>query len=223
MVFDRWRSSNGQGSFQSFVDDFIGEEPAADVEQFLADHLGVAVQSLEADVDYFDSVVVARVTELWRPRKKTAPQVDVDLLLRHDIEMYLGVLGMRGEERASVYGHEAWWVTLDTSSSHLRSTALEEDIDLPSDPVMHPNFLSRLLAVGPARRKLTAEERGALPLLVDAQASPWSIPQLDDVAAEIRREYAGRPEYFLRRKLRERMNRLKTGRDEPAEGEAIFD
>lgn len=223
MVFDRWRQLHGVGSFQSFVDDFTGEEPEADVEQFLSDHLGVEVRDLELEAARFGDTTIARVTEIWRPRKRVAPHVDLDLLLRHDVEMYLGVLGLRNEERASVYGHEAWWVTLDTSSSRIGALAAEEDIDLASDPVMHPNFLSRLLAVGPSRRKLTSEERSALPLIVDPQSSPWSVPALADVASEIRRDYAGRPEYFLRRKLRERMNRLKTGRDLLTEGEAIFD
>jgi hypothetical protein len=223
MVFDRWRSSGGQGSFQAFVDDFIGVEPEADIEQFLADQLGIDVRSLETEVEQFDDVVVARVTEIWRPRKRTAPHIDLDILLRHDVEMYLGVLGMRRDERTTVYGHEAWWVTLDTSSSRIRALAADEGIRLASDPVMHPNFLSRLLAVGPSRRQITAQERGALPLLVDAQASPWSIPALGEIASEIRKEYDGRPEYFLRRKLRERMNQIKTGREAPEEGEAIFD
>ena len=104
----------------------------------------------------------------------------------------------------------------------IRASAADEGIRLASDPVMHPNFLSRLLAVGPSRRQLTSQERRALPLLVDAQASPWSIPALGEVTSEIRKEYDGRPEYFLRRKLRERMNQIKTGREAPAEGEAIF-
>jgi hypothetical protein len=223
MVFDAWQSGHREGSFQSFVQDFIGEEPEVDIEQFLHHHLGVSLRDLDSEVERFDERTAARITEIWRPRKRATLHVDFDLLLRHDIEMYLGVLGLRHEERASVFGHEAWWVTLDTSSSRLRRSASNEGIELPSDPVMHPNFLSRLLAIGPSRRKLTTEERGALPLLVGAQSSPWSIPELGEVTSEIRHEYAGRPEYFLRRKLRERMNQVKTGRDAPTEGEAAFE
>jgi hypothetical protein len=222
MVYDQWRISNQNGSFQQFVDDFIGDDPETDIEDFLDTYLGIELEDLNPAVATFDEVVIARVTELWRPRKKVAPHVDLDLLLRHDVEMYLGVLGLREDQRASVFGHEAWWVTLDASSSRIRRDAKEEGINLVSDPVMHPNFLSRLLALGPSRRKLTTEERSSLPLLVDAQASPWSMPDVGAVAAEIRSEYAGRPEYFLRRKLRERMNRIKTGRDALTEGEATF-
>jgi hypothetical protein len=111
---------------------------------------------------------------------------------------------------------------LDTSSAQLRSLARDEGIDLPSSPVMHPNFLSRLLALGPSRRTLTTEERSSLPLMLAAQASPWGVPELGEAAAEIRAEYSGRPEYFLRRKLRERMNQIKAGRDATTEGEVAF-
>ena len=134
----------------------------------------------------------------------------------------LGVLGLREGERASAFGHEAWWVTLDTSSARLRGLAAKEDINLPSNPIMHPNFLSRILAIGPSRSKLSVSERTSLALLLDAQSSPWSVPELGEVATEIRNEYAGRPEYFLRRKLRERMNELKAGRHAPTDGEPVF-
>jgi len=48
------------------------------------------------------------------------------------------------------------------------------------------------------------------------------VPELSEIAAEIRQEYSGRPEYFLRRKLRERVNRVKAGREVVAEGEVAF-
>ncbi len=87
---------------------------------------------------------------------------------------------------------------------------------------MHPNFLSHLLALGPSRRRLSREQRGSLPFLLATQASPWGVPDISELADEIRKEYSGRPEYFLRRKLRERMNRLKTGRDPLTEGEVVY-
>jgi len=162
MVYDRWRIAHANGSFQSFYDDFIGQEPESDIEDFLGHSLAIEVCDLEAEVGKFDSAAVARVTELWRRRKRVKPNADLDLLLRHDVEMYMGVLGLRHAEQTSVYGHEAWWVTLDTSWSRVRELAASESIRLPSEPVMHPNFLSRLLALGPSRRKLTTEERGSL-------------------------------------------------------------
>jgi hypothetical protein len=222
MVYDRWRVAHAEGSFQSFVENFIGAEPETDIESLLEHMFGIELRDLTPEVAFTDSKVVARVTELWRSRKRVAPNADLDLLLRHDVEMYMGVLGLRQGEKASVYGHEAWWVSLDTSSSRLQRMAADESIRLPSEPVMHPNFLSRLLALGPSRRKLTTEERGSLPLLLAAQSSPWAVPELSEAAAEIRKTYAGRPEYFLRRKLRERANEVKTGRDQMVEGEISF-
>lgn len=211
----------GQEDFQGFIADFLGEEPEADVEDFLAQVLGVARIDLEADVEStFDLTARARLTEIWRERKK--PNGDIDLLLRHDVEMYLGVLAMRKETPASIFGHEAWWVTLETNALALRDLARDEGIEFASSPVMHPNFLSHLLAVGPSRRTLTNDERGNLPFLLAAQASPWGVPELSEVAADIRKQYADRPEYFLRRKLREHMNSLKEGRGPLTEGETAY-
>ncbi len=224
MVLERWRALHLDHDFGAFIGDFLGEDPEADVEDFLTHGLGIERRDLQADMDReFDMHVRSRVTELWRERKRILAHSDAeDLLLAHDVEMYLGVLALRRGQPASIFGHEAWWVTLETSSSALRSKAREEGIDLPSDPVMHPNFLSHLLALGPARKKLTKDERGALPFLVSDSSSPWSIPGLASVAEEIRQEFVGRPEYFLRRKLRERINVVKQGRGPTTEGEVTF-
>jgi hypothetical protein len=222
MVLDRWRSLRPQDDIRAFVDGFLGDEPERDVEDFLVQTLGIERHDFTADVEHnFDLDTRSRITELWRARKRGAPQ-DLDLLLRHDVEMYLGVLSARKAQPTSVIGHEAWWVTLETNALALRGLARQEGIDLRSDPVMHPNFLSHLLAIGPTRRKLTSDERHRLPFLLTEQASPWAVPELAEVASEIRGEYAGRPEYFLRRKLRERINALKAGRGALTEGEVSF-
>lgn len=222
MVLDRWRSLRPQDDIRTFVEGFLGEEPERDVEDFLVQTLGVERQDLSPDVERtFDLATRSRITELWRARKRAATQ-ELDLLLRHDVEMYLGVLALRKGQPTSVLGHEAWWVTLETNALALRGLAQKEGIDLRSDPVMHPNFLSHLLAIGPTRRKLTNDERHRLPFLLTEQTSPWAIPELADVASEIRQEYGGRPEYFLRRKLRERLNALKAGRGPLTEGEVAF-
>jgi hypothetical protein len=224
MVLDRWCSvHNGQGDFSTFVDDFLGSDPEGDVEDFLAHTLGVERRSFTAQVEsVFDLRTRSRLSELWRERKRVAPYVDGDLLLRHDVEMYLGALAMRTEQPSAVSGYEAWWVTLETSALALRRLMADEGLVLRSEPVMHPNFLSHLLALGPARRKLTRDQRTSLPFLITGPASPWGIPELQEVATEIRREYADRPEYFKRRKLRERMNEVKSGRGPLTEGEVSF-
>ncbi len=223
MVLDRWRSLRPHDDVRAFIEGFLGEEPERDVEDFLRHTLGIERRDFNVDVERdFDLRTRSRLTELWRERKRAPSNVDVDLLLRHDVEMYLGVLTARKKQSSSVIGHEAWWVTLETNALALRRLAQEENIHLGSDPVMHPNFLSHLLAIGPARRKLTRDERSHLPILVTMQASPWGMPELSEVASEIRAEYAGRPEYFLRRKLRERINVLKSGRGALTEGEITF-
>jgi hypothetical protein len=224
MVLDRWRAlHSGDGDFRQFVSDFLGSDPEADVEDFLTHTLGIERAGFTEEVEeVFDLTTRSRLTELWRERKSSRPDVDLDVLLRHDVEMYLGVLARRNRQPATVAGFETWWVTLETSALALSRLMREEGITLKSGPVMHPNYLSHLLAIGPARRQLTRDQRTRLPFLITEAASPWGIPELQEVATKVRQEYKDRPEYFKRRKLRERMNELKAGRSPLAEGEIAF-
>jgi hypothetical protein len=67
-----------------------------------------------------------RVTELWRPRKRisirpTETEIQRDILLRHDVSMCYGVLGMRQvEDKTDVRGHESWWATGDGTAFQMR-------------------------------------------------------------------------------------------------------
>lgn len=224
MVLDEWRVVEGaDGDFAQFVSDFLGEDPETDIEDFLTHTLGVERVDLNAEVDRdFDLTVRSRLTELWRERKMPRPDGDLEVLLRHDVEMYLGVLARRNQKPVSVTGYETWWVTIETSALALPRLLKDEGIILKSGPIMHPNFLSQLLAVGPARRNMATADRNRLPFLITETASPWAIVELQDVAAQVRREYKDRPEYFKRRKLREQMNEIKAGRGPLAEGEMRF-
>jgi hypothetical protein len=214
-VYQHWLESlQGKGSFEAFVAHFVGANPLADLEDFLSTQFGIAKIELGDLSREVGLPTVGAVTEIWRARKQRRHQdhvdeMNVDIRVNHDVEMYLGVLGMRTTEKPDIYGYEAWLVTIDGTAFKLPELAAVEGIDLPRSPAMHPNFLSNLLGIGPSRTAIQPSLKRLLPVAIDIHQHGWGIPALAEAATEVRSRYAGEPEYFIRRKLREAMDALK--------------
>jgi hypothetical protein len=215
-VYHHWLTDwHGPEPFAAFVDRFMGREaPEDDLRDFLSVHLGIDTVDLIDPSRRFGLAVVGAVSEIWRERKHrrgalVADQMSVDIRVNHDVEMYLGVLGLRQGETPDIYGHEAWLVTVDGAAFQMRHLAADQGVDLASDPVMHPNFLTTLLGIGPSRATIEPSLKRLLPVALEIHESGWGIPGLTEVAARIRARYQGQPEYFIRRKLREAMNQIK--------------
>jgi hypothetical protein len=212
-----WQEIVGTGDFTKHVERFRGTRGPEDIQVFLEHGLRVSTVDLEraaesalGDEDRF------RLTELWRERKKVrsgGSEADRDLLLRHDVEMYLGVLAYRKSEKPDVYGYETWWVTQDRTATALFKTAKAEGLQLKSNPCMSPAFLSNLISLGPARTKL-GQLREQLPIVLDIQRRGWGAMQLSHLADEIREKHADEPEWLIRRRIRDAMIELKEGLDD---------
>jgi hypothetical protein len=213
-----WREVVGTGDFTKHVEMFRGTRGPEDIQVFLEQGLNVSIVDLEgsantvlSDEDRF------RLTELWRERKKVrsgGSSADRDLLLRHDIEMYLGVLSRRQAEKPDVYGYEAWWVTQDRSAQGLFKIAKADGLRLKSNPCMSPAFLSNLLSLGPARKKIRGNLGEQLPVVLDIQRRGWGAVQLSHVADEIREKHADEPEWLIRRRIRDAMIEIKEAANE---------
>jgi hypothetical protein len=219
LVLRHWRELRQDGGdFAAFLDDFRGvEHPMEDIADFLESVAGIKRTDLSAAADRFDLSTRAQVAEIWRERKRIRrPKLDadrLDLLLRHDIEMYFGVLGRRmDQETRGVYGYESWWVTTDGPGFAMYNLARGQGLDIPSRPCMHPAFLSNILALGPARQSLDRDFHKLLPVALDIHYYGWGIPELAEAAMTIRDQYAGKPEYVIRRHLRDAIDELKAKR-----------
>jgi hypothetical protein len=129
--------------------------------------------------------------------------------------MFFGTIARRSNEaRGGIFGHENWWVTLDGTALRMPGLLADEGQELASNPCMSPNFLSNLMAIGPGRATLDASLRERLPVALDVQHFGWGVAELAKTADETRRDHAGQPEYFIRRKTREAMERIKSRRDD---------
>lgn len=213
-VLRHWREVHpGAGDFAAFLSEFRGTHPVDDLADFLHSAASVERVDVATAADTFDLSVRGQITELWRARKHAKrplqPDDELDLLLRHDVEMYFGVLGLRKEEHRRLFGYETWWVTSDASAFAIYGLSKRDGLQLPSNPCMHPNFLSNILAIGPARRTLEPSFRLLLPVALNIHYYGWGVPALAEAARGIREKYAGKPEWFMRRHIRDALDQLR--------------
>lgn len=204
-----WRRLAVGGSFRRFVETFEGTEaPMDDIQDFLATQLGVTVAddvwnaASEVDIE-----IRGRLTEVWRDRRERwrhtrSPFDDTNILLRHDVDTYLGVSALRHGRRDGLYGYDLWWVTRDATAFALRRLMQAEQIELGPIPCMHPDFLSNFLALEPLREP---DIRQRLPVAVDVQY--FAGQDVVATADTIRRDNEGLPEYLVRRRIRDALDR----------------
>jgi hypothetical protein len=219
-VYRQWlaRWPNRQ-SYASLLGRFMGRDDAErDLRDFLGIQVGIKLIDLAEQSRAFGLQVAGVVSEAWRERKQrhAVPLADpmaLDIRVNHDVEMYLGVMSMRQQESPSVYGHEAWLVTTDSTAFRMPELLAGGDVPFTSSPAMHPNFLTNLLAIGPSRTIIKPSVKRLLPVALNIEESGWGVPGLSAIAATIRAQHSGEPEYLIRRRLREAMDRLKSGRD----------
>jgi hypothetical protein len=212
LVYERWFEITRGGDFAAFTERFRGTRGIEDIQLFMEQGLDVELVDLAAAAASTSDTARFAVTELWRPRKHMRPtgaEIERDIRLRHDIEMYFGALAWRRGETRDFYGYEAWWVTGDGTALRMFELARDAEIELTSNPCMAPNFLTNMLSIGPTRRHLSRDSHEQLPVALDIQREGYGIPGLSARADEVRATNAGEPEWLIRRRIRDRMNQLK--------------
>lgn len=224
LVLRMWREFKGSGAgLPDFIETVVGDRPLDDIAGFLESEVGVGRVNLTSARLALPEKDRWQFAEIWRELKaKQRPELDeqaLDILLSHDTEMYLGVLGLRTREKSDVFGYEAWWLTGDSTAFWIGGDARRQGIEFRSNPTMHPNFLSNLLGIGPSRTQLGREAKRLLPVAISVRRQGWGLDELSDAADSIRSRYADKPEYYIRRKTRESMDKLKGSRTRDHEAE----
>jgi hypothetical protein len=206
-----WRELGGDRDFKKYVAGFRGRNGPDNVQLFLEQGLEVSKVDLTTEADSaLPSAERQQFTELWRGRKRIHPGGDSaerDFLLEHDLEMYLGVLGLRHSETQDVFGYESWWVTQDRTAQSIFTAAGRTGIKINSNPCLSPAFLSSLLSLGPARDRLSGDTQ--LPVALEIQRRGWADMELSSVANQIREEHAEEHEWRIRMRIRDAMNEFK--------------
>ena len=126
-------------AFESWIENFYGNDPEVDVMEYLEEVHGIQLTSLvafsnEAPLDWR-----ATVAEVWheardyRDKRNSAlglPPMDTatrEKLVAHDVENYLGIVMRRTQrnEKRSAFGYKSWWLTLDRTAYRVNTRLVE--------------------------------------------------------------------------------------------------
>jgi hypothetical protein len=209
-----------RSEFPGWVQGFRGtHRPEDDIADYLHEELGIRVQSLAGEVERADSDVRYAVEEAWRKRHERRrrddsvgydPMAAVEALAANDVEQFLGVVQRRRGEVRDIFGYSSWWLTLDQKTRGIDREVEESCNCRLATPVMSPDFLLNYLALGPPRRRLPKETEKHLPLLLDVGRYKFVPEELLDEADQIREEMEGQPKRRVRRRLRDRLDDIKS-------------
>jgi len=205
-------------AFSKWLSLFRGtERPEDDIMQFLGDAFGMKRQDLdEAALEVTDELRWA-LNRLWtdahKYRRRNAQKTDDEttrILIKHDVETYLGVVALRKNEDVSELGYRHWLLTLDRNAWEIRDLLRDEfKADTPPSPLLSLSFLLNNMTFGPARNQVGKDAELKLPLLLDVEMSESFPNDIIEIADSVRRENDGLPEYVIRRKVRDAIDRAR--------------
>ncbi|MFM5170380.1 hypothetical protein ACEUBH_03750 [Aeromonas veronii] len=205
--------------FSSSIEVFHGKyRPEDDIEEYLQDKFNILVESLSDAVQFVDEETRYQIELLWsdahRLRRNESANNNIgdsitDALIKHDVESYVGVIGLRKKEQTSELGYKHWWLTIDSLAWKIRNKLKEEFQRPPSSPLMSLDFLANTLSFGPARTNLNREQEQMLPLFFETDASEYMPREVIEIANRVREKNAGQPEHVIRRKVRDTCDRMK--------------
>ncbi len=206
--------------FRRWLALFRGDErPEDDLAQFLLEVLEIKRADLGEESERVDGELRWAAERLWsgahkeRRRLAQADEATTQQLIRNDLETYLGVIGLRQSEDITELGYRHWLLTLDRIAWRIRDDLREEFPDrTPPSPLLSLSFLVNNLTFGPNRRFTDKADQMSLPLLLDVEMSESLPHDILKIADEVRKENEGLPEYVIRRKVRDAIDRARRRR-----------
>lgn len=208
--------------FKGWLAFFRGRErPEDDIEQYLGEVFSMKKESLYDASQKVEEDLRLAAQRLWseahRERRQNADQQIDDAttqqLIKHDLETYLGVIALRKDEQVTELGYRHWLLTFDKIAWGIRNHLREEfEIKTPQSPLLSVDFLVNNLAFGPDRRFLSRKEEQSLPIVLDIEMSESMPHDILYIAEKVRLENEGLPEYVIRRKVRDAIDRSRRHR-----------
>ncbi len=204
--------------FRKWISLFRGSErPDDDLCQFLKDAFEIKREDLEEEAKKVSDEIRWTADRLWteahKRRRRNTQQIDEEtkrILIQHDLETYLGVIALRQNEDVSELGYRHWLLTLDTIAWQIRDHIKDELKEkAPTSPLLSLSFLLNNMIFGPSRYLAGKANGLTLPLVLDVEMSESMPHDLLDVADKVRNENDGLPEYVIRRKVRDAIDRAR--------------
>ncbi|MBU4129110.1 MAG: hypothetical protein L6302_07025 [Desulfobacteraceae bacterium] len=204
--------------FRKWISLFRGlERPDDDLSQFLQDTFEIEREDLEEVAKNVSDDIRWTSVRLWteahKTRRRKVQQIDEEttrILIQHDIETYLGVIALRQKEEVSELGYRHWLLTLDTIAWEIRDHLKQELKEkAPTSPLLSLSFLLNNLTFGPSRRIAGKTDELTIPLVLDIEMSESMPHDILDIADRVRNKNEGLPEYVIRRKVRDEIDRAR--------------
>lgn len=214
-------TGQSRDDFRKWISLFRGSErPEEDLLSFFTEFYGFECVDLEDAARKVDEKFRWAVDRLWsdahKRRRKNSQQSDeatTQLLIKHDVETYLGVIALRQGEEVSELGYRHWLLTLDTNAWDIRDTLKQEFPDKTSpSPLLSLSFLVNNITFGPDRRLLGKSDELSVPLILDLEISESMPYDILEIADRVRRENESLPEYVIRRKVRDAIDKARRHR-----------
>jgi hypothetical protein len=221
-LFHKWvRAGRSAGDFRRWLSLFRGSErPEDDIAQFLHDMLSIRREDLTDQALKVGDELRWAADRLWtaahRERRRNPQQQDeatTRILIQHDLETYLGVVSLRKSEQVTELGYRHWLLTLDRLAWEIRDRLKDEFAkNTPPSPLMSLSYLLGTIAFGGLRSAAGKLVEPGIPLILDielAESMPHDLLQLAD---SVRRENEKLPEYVIRRKVRDAIDKARRRR-----------
>lgn len=222
-LYSRYLQTGKSGQeFAKWLSLFRGiERPEDDIAQYLFEIFGIEKFGLSEQLQTISQDLRWAAERLWseahreRRRQNVAEgeESTTHLLIKNDLETYLGVIALRQQEQVTELGYRHWLLTLDSIAWQIRNRLREEfpNRALPS-PLLSLDFLINNLTFGPERGKLTRGEEQTLPIFLDVEISESTSQDILEIADKVRQENEGLPEYVIRRKVRDAIDQARIRR-----------
>jgi hypothetical protein len=208
---------------QWITDNFRGPvRPTQDLTEYFEQEHGIQRRSLAGEAARAPAALREAVIRIWEAAHQKRRQAqDLDeaskrQLVENDVEIFLGVLHRRQEERPGPFGFTSWLLTLDGTALHMAENLQKDRRRIgppPLSPAISPDFMATYLALGPIRKRLTKATEARLPLLSDISRLEVLPKELLDAADQIRVKSSGLPERVVQQRVRDALDaaRLRLG------------
>ncbi|ORB32022.1 hypothetical protein MPP7335_05837 [Mycolicibacterium parafortuitum] len=211
-------AGNTRTGFVKWQENFRGtENPLLDIEEYLRDEFGIVRKDLKDEVDQASQELRIAAQDYWREEQQKRrgdsgiDAASLDRLVAHDVENSVGVIQLRGRRNPGPAGYQHWWLTTDRLGKGL-SSALELSLGEPiASPVIDPGFLVQLLRFRPYSPEEATAALGRFPVLLGLAKMDVIPSDMMDVVEEIRNEIPTLKPRLIQRRLRDEVNRRKTG------------
>lgn len=221
LYYQYLHTGSAPASFSQWLSLFKGtERPEDDLAQYLHDVFGIEKADLDEAAREMPDKLRWALDRLWadahESKRRNTQQIDDSVrrkLIAHDIETYLGVVALRKKENVSELGYRNWLLTLDRNAWEIRDQLREEFKDeAPTSPLLSLSFLLNTMVFSPSRSQVGKASQMQLPLLLDVEMSESFSHDIIETADRVRRENDGAPEYVIRRRVRDAIDKARRRR-----------